>query len=82
MSGAVAVANAVVYVHASREGVLYALDAARGDVLAQSDLGIAISGPSISNGQVYLVLGDVTGTSGSQPGGAVVALGLGDGTSE
>jgi polyvinyl alcohol dehydrogenase (cytochrome) len=54
----VAVANGVVYFHTSGiPSILYALDAATGGVLAQISTNGGISGPSVSNGQIYVGTG-------------------------
>jgi polyvinyl alcohol dehydrogenase (cytochrome) len=77
MMGAVAVANDVVYVHSCKDGVLFALDAATGRVLAQVEIGPAINGPSIVEGRIYLGFGDVSGFGTIDPTkGGVVAVGL------
>jgi polyvinyl alcohol dehydrogenase (cytochrome) len=74
--GGVAVANSVVYVHASGTGDLYALNARTGAVLAKVQVGAAVNGPSVVGGHVYLGVGDA-GTSGSTTaGGAIISLGL------
>ena len=74
--GGVAVANSVVYVHASGTGDLYALSARTGAVLAKVQVGAAVNGPSVAGGHVYLGVGDA-GTSGSTTaGGAIISLGL------
>jgi polyvinyl alcohol dehydrogenase (cytochrome) len=54
----VAVANGIVYFHSSASGVLHALDAAKGTPLRWVNVGAGASGPSISNGYVYLGTGD------------------------
>jgi polyvinyl alcohol dehydrogenase (cytochrome) len=77
MMGAVAVANSVVYVHASKEGELYALDERTGRVLAHVRVGPAINGPSVADGRVYMGFGDVAGFASPRPtAGGVVAVGL------
>lgn len=75
MLGAVAIANGLVYVHASKDGVLYALDEATGAVRGSVKVGPAINGPAVSNGRVYLGYGDVANLAAADPTqGGVVAL--------
>jgi polyvinyl alcohol dehydrogenase (cytochrome) len=75
--GGTAVANGVVYFITSRSGVLLAVDAATGTVLASIPLGVAINGPSVSHGRVFAGTGDLLGfISSTSPNGSVVALGL------
>jgi polyvinyl alcohol dehydrogenase (cytochrome) len=72
----VAVANGVVYFHASGLlSILYALDATTGQVLAGVLTSGAISGPSVSNGQVYVGTGTKF-ASGVPTPTSIVALGL------
>jgi polyvinyl alcohol dehydrogenase (cytochrome) len=87
----VAVANGVVYFQ-SRDGTLFALDAASGTTLAQVNVAIGAgtspfygqtSGPAVSRGQVYVGAGDIL-TSLFIPflpagPGAIIALGIDDG---
>jgi len=81
MLGAVAVANGIVYVHASKEGNVYALEAQTGRVLAKSLVGPAVNGPSIAGGRLFMGFGDTFGLAASDPTtGGVVALGLRHGT--
>jgi outer membrane protein assembly factor BamB len=72
----VAVANGVVYFHNSgATSVLYALDAATGQVLAQVSTNGGISGPSVSNGQIYVGTGTLFASGFATPTG-IVAIGL------
>jgi len=72
----VAVANGVVYFHNSGStSVLYALDAATGQVLADVSTNGGISGPSVSNGQIYVGTGLLFATGFPTPTG-IVAIGL------
>jgi polyvinyl alcohol dehydrogenase (cytochrome) len=76
-----AVANGVVYFHDSGpSSYLYALNAKTGDLLVQkptNPVSAGISGPSVSNGQIYVGVGISFATNGqatSPPG--IVAFGL------
>jgi outer membrane protein assembly factor BamB len=72
----VAVANGVVYFHNSGvTSVLYALDAATGQVLADVSTNGGISGPSVSNGQIYVGTGTLFACGFATPTG-IVAIGL------
>jgi len=72
----VAVANGVVYFHNSgATSVLYALDAATGQMLAEVPTNGRISGPSVSNGQIYVGTGTLFASGFATPTG-IVALGL------
>ena len=72
----VAVANGVVYYHTSGLfSILYALDAKTGQVLAGVRTSGGISGPSVSNGQLYVGTGTKF-ASGVPTPTAIVALGL------
>ena len=72
----VAVANGVVYFHNSGIlSVLYALDAATGRVLAKVFTNGGISGPSVSNGQIYVGTGTKFASHVPTPTG-IVAIGL------
>lgn len=72
----VAVANGVVY-FSSVDGNLYALRASSGALLKQLPIGANTSGPSVSDGQVYVGTGDAFAYSYGFPvTGAIVALGL------
>jgi polyvinyl alcohol dehydrogenase (cytochrome) len=76
----VAVANGVVYFNASGLfSILYALDAETGRVLAGVLTSGAISGPSISNGQIYVGTGTKFASSVSTSTG-IVAIGLPSGS--
>src|SRR5262249_47560066 len=81
----VAVANGGGYFQSMLDGMLYALDATTGHLLAQFATGGQSSGPAVSRGQIYLGLGDAffTTLNPTLPlgPGAIVALGLGDGRS-
>ena len=78
--GAVAIANGVVYFLSSTSGILYALRASNGEVLAQLNAGAGISGPSVARGMVFVGTGDVVGPdgggSGGSPDGHIIAYGL------
>jgi polyvinyl alcohol dehydrogenase (cytochrome) len=75
--GATAVANGVVYFISSRAGELHAVDAGSGNVLRSLRVGVALSGPSVSGGRVFLGTGDLFGfISSTDPNGSIVALGL------
>jgi polyvinyl alcohol dehydrogenase (cytochrome) len=72
----VAVANGVVYFHSS--GILsflYAVDAATGKCLATVPTNGGISGPSVSNGQIYVGTGTLFASGFPTPSG-IVAIGL------
>ena len=72
----VAVANGVVYLHTSAaSSILYALDAATGEVLAAVSTNGGISGPSVSNGQIYVGTGTKFASGFATPTG-IVAIGL------
>jgi polyvinyl alcohol dehydrogenase (cytochrome) len=72
----VAVANGVVYFHASGIfSILYALDAKTGQVLAGVLTSGAISGPSVSHGQIYVGTGTKFASGVPTPTG-IVAIGL------
>ncbi|MBV9644203.1 MAG: PQQ-binding-like beta-propeller repeat protein [Verrucomicrobia bacterium] len=72
----VAVANGVVYFHASGIfSVLYALDANTGQMLAGVLTSGAISGPSVSHGQIYVGTGTKFASGVPTPSG-IVAIGL------
>jgi polyvinyl alcohol dehydrogenase (cytochrome) len=53
VASGIAVANGVVYFTAVASGKLVALDAAKGTLLKEIDLGPVWSGPSVSRGRVY-----------------------------
>jgi outer membrane protein assembly factor BamB len=69
----IAVANHVAYFASIFSGRLYALDAASGAQLASVPIGMSASGPSVSNGRVFVGVGSPLQATGT---GAVVALGL------
>jgi outer membrane protein assembly factor BamB len=69
----VAVANGVVYFASAFTGRIYALRADTGAQLAAVPIGVSMSGPSVSNGRVYIGTG--TALQDGAPG-AIVALGL------
>src|SRR5262249_30271877 len=69
----VALANGVVYFE-DMGGTFYALDEKSGTVLSQLFVGGSESGPSISDGQIFIGQGQVAGGN-PRPGG-IVALGL------
>jgi uncharacterized protein (TIGR03118 family) len=71
----VAVANGVVYFETTG-GILYALNEATGTLLAKIDAGGNVSGPVVSNGQVYMGQGSLLGGLPSGPKG-IAALGIG-----
>jgi polyvinyl alcohol dehydrogenase (cytochrome) len=78
----VAVANGVVYFQSMLDGMLYAVDAADGDVLVQVPTGGQSSGPAISRGRIYVGTGDsafpfLDPTLPIGPG-SIVAVGLSD----
>jgi uncharacterized protein (TIGR03118 family) len=70
----VALANGVVYFH-SLDGFLYALNEKTGALLAKVATGASDSGPSISNGRLYVGQGDIF-RGGSTTVGGITALGL------
>jgi glucose dehydrogenase len=74
----VALANGVVYFHTSGfSSVLYALDATTGQCLAWVQTNAGISGPSVSNGQIYVGTGVSFATNGQQTSTPeIVAIGL------
>jgi polyvinyl alcohol dehydrogenase (cytochrome) len=75
----VAVANSVVYFTSTWAGRLFALDAATGAMLAAPAVGISDSGPSISNGRVFVGTGDPTSLAFGivqSATGSIAALGL------
>ena len=72
----VAVANGVVYFTAAMDPNLYAIDAATGNVLKAVNIGASTSGPSISNGQVYVGTGSVFISGSFTSPGTVTALGI------
>lgn len=77
--GGVAVANGVVYVISSTSGKLYVIRASNGQVLKQIDVGVAINGPSVSHGRVFVGTGDIAGSAapdGQPADGAIIAYGL------
>ena len=77
--GGVAVANGVVYALSSTSGTLYAIRASNGQILGQFDVGVGLSGPSISHGQVFVGTGDIVGSAapdGQPTDGAIIAYGL------
>lgn len=83
IASGVAVANGVVYFTTTVSKKLVVLDAARGTVLKEIEVGAVWSGPSVSRGRVYVGTGAVLfSTPGDfslfphQPNGAVVAYGL------
>jgi polyvinyl alcohol dehydrogenase (cytochrome) len=82
----VAVANGVVYFQSMLDGILYALNAKTGALLAQVKTGGETSGPAISRGQIYLGTGEAgfVALNPTEPlgPGSVVALGLGNGKGE
>jgi uncharacterized protein (TIGR03118 family) len=69
----VAIANGVVYFD-TLGGTLFALDEKTGKVLAQVATDGANSGPSVSNGHIYVGQGNFLG--GGAGGGGIMALGL------
>jgi polyvinyl alcohol dehydrogenase (cytochrome) len=69
----VAVANGVVYFASAFTGRVYALRADTGAQLAAVPIGISMSGPSVSQGRVYIGTG--TALQDGAPG-SIVALGL------
>jgi PQQ enzyme repeat len=72
----VAVANGVVYFHDSAPtSNLYALDATTGQQLTAVPTSGAISGPSVSNGQIYVGTGTLFASGFFSPRG-IVAIGL------
>lgn len=72
---AVATAQGVVYVDATQQGSLYALDAKTGMKLTSFTLGPSVSGPSIAEGKIFMGYGDFFGFGGTNPFvGGVVAL--------
>jgi polyvinyl alcohol dehydrogenase (cytochrome) len=72
----VAVANGVVYFHTSGLfSILYALDAKTGQLLAGVLTSGGISGPSVSNGQIYVGTGTKFASGVPTPTG-IVAIGL------
>jgi polyvinyl alcohol dehydrogenase (cytochrome) len=71
----VATAAGVVYFQSDFTGLLFALDAESGALLAKVAIGGSVSGPSIADGQVYVGIGD-TFTVGPTGPGAITALGL------
>jgi len=76
----VAVANGVVYFNASGLfSILYALDAETGRVLTGVLTSGGISGPSVSNGQIYVGTGTKFASSVPTPTG-IVAIGLPSGS--
>jgi polyvinyl alcohol dehydrogenase (cytochrome) len=83
VASGVAVANGVVYFTTTLSKKLVALDAARGGVLKEIEVGPVWSGPAVSRGRVYVGTGNVLFSSPGdfslfphQPNGAVVSLGL------
>jgi polyvinyl alcohol dehydrogenase (cytochrome) len=74
----VAVANGVVYFTSTFSGYLFALDATNGTLLNAISVGTSDSGPSVSNGQIYVGTGDAIGASflGKVGPGTITALGL------
>ena len=64
---AVAVAAGIVYVEATQDRRLYALDEQTGSVLARVDTGPSVSGPAVADGAVYLGYGDTFGFTASDP---------------
>jgi polyvinyl alcohol dehydrogenase (cytochrome) len=71
-----AVANGVVYFHTSAlSSILYALDATSGRILAAVLTSGGISGPSVSNGQIYVGTGTQFASGVPTPTG-IVAIGL------
>jgi outer membrane protein assembly factor BamB len=83
VASGVAVANGVVYFTTTISKKLIALDAARGEVLKEVDVGPVWSGPAVSRGRVYVGVGNVLFSSPGeftlfphQPNGAVISLGL------
>src|SRR5262249_48280899 len=71
----VAVANGVVYFE-SVDGNLYAVRASDGALLKQLSIGAYTSGPSISDGHIYVGTGDAFGFLYGFPAtGSIVALG-------
>jgi polyvinyl alcohol dehydrogenase (cytochrome) len=75
----VAVANSVVYFASSYSARLFALNASTGAPLAAVLIGVSISGPSVSRGQVYVGTGDAISASFGGQGpfpGSITALGL------
>jgi polyvinyl alcohol dehydrogenase (cytochrome) len=69
----IAVANHVAYFASAFTGQLYALATANGAQLAAVPIGVSMSGPSVSNGSVFIGVGSALQETGA---GAVVALGL------
>ena len=83
VASGVAVANGVVYFTTTISKKLVALDASRGTLLKELDVGPVWSGPAVSRGRVYVGTGNVLFSSPGdfslfphQPNGAVVSLGL------
>lgn len=74
----VAVANGVVYFTSTYSADLFALDASNGNVLNAISVGVSDSGPSVSNGQIFVGTGDAVGAAfvGSVGTGTITAIGL------
>jgi len=75
----VAVANGVVYFHSLFNENLYALNAKTGEQLLAFHVGPTTSGPSVSNGRIYIGTGDYFFRpffGGSPIPGGIMALGL------
>jgi polyvinyl alcohol dehydrogenase (cytochrome) len=71
----VATAGGVVYFQSDFTGLLFALDADTGALLAQVPIGGSVSGPAIADGQIYVGVGDTFSVGFAGPG-AITALGL------
>jgi polyvinyl alcohol dehydrogenase (cytochrome) len=83
VASGVAVANGVVYFTTTISKRLVVLDAARGEVIKEIELGPVWSGPAVSRGRVYVATGNVLFSSPGdftlfphEPNGAIVSLGL------
>ncbi|HJZ58040.1 MAG TPA: PQQ-binding-like beta-propeller repeat protein, partial [Gemmataceae bacterium] len=83
VASGVAVANGVVYFTTTISKKLVVLDATRGDVLKETEVGAVWSGPAVSRGRVYVATGNILFSSPGdfslfphQPNGGVISLGL------
>ena len=76
MMGGPAIAGDVVFVHASGEGNLHALDRATGAVLATVPVGGAVNSPTVAGGRVLIGVGDNSAIASTNQLGAIIALGL------
>jgi len=70
----VAVTRELVVFQSWLTGTVYVLDRCNGALLASVPVGVAVSGPSIAGGRIYVGTGDPIG--GTTPGGGIVAVGL------